>query len=217
MQLISLNVAQPQLVLRDGRRYSTAINKQPVIGPLDLDTNGLAGDRPADGAHHGGPDKAVCCYPHEHYPYFAARLGTDRLALPSFGENFTTSGLLENEVCIGDTFAVGQAVVQVTQPRDPCWKLAQKHHRRELVQWVLQSQFTGFYLRVLQPGQITAGDKLRLLQRPHPQATVASATIAMHAKPAAPQQIAKFRQLPELSAAWRGQFTERLAQIPFDG
>ena len=120
MHLISLNVGQPQLVLRGGRRYSTAINKQPVDGSLNLENTGLEGDRQADAANHGGSDKAVCCYPHEHYEYFASRLEVASLAIPSFGENFTTSGLLEDQVCIGDTFEVGDAVVQISQRRDPC-------------------------------------------------------------------------------------------------
>ncbi|MDH3719494.1 MAG: MOSC domain-containing protein [Planctomycetota bacterium] len=213
MHLISVNVGQPQLVLRDGRRYSTAINKQPVDGPLSLETTGLAGDRQADAANHGGSDKAVCCYPHEHYEYFAGKLAVDDLTIPSFGENFTTSGLLENDVCIGDTFEVGEAVVQISQPREPCWKLAQKHNNRELIRWVLQSQFTGFYVRVLQPGRVSAGDELRLVQRLHPDVTVASATIALHAKQPDREQVAHFSTLPELSSGWRQRFAERLESL----
>lgn len=135
MHLVSLNVGRPQIVLRDGRQYSTAINRHRATSRVALGPEGLDGDRVADRNVHGGPDKAVCCYSREHYPYFSELLGHE-LAVPAFGENFTTAGLLESEVCVGDTYRVGSAVVQITQPRQPCFKLANKHRQPQIIEWI---------------------------------------------------------------------------------
>src|ERR1051325_11063003 len=106
MRVVSLNIGRPQLRLKEGRPYSTAINRRPVDGPVELTATGFVDDRVSDSKNHGGPDKAVCCYPVEHYAYWRERLAAE-MPLPSFGENFTTEGLLEEDVCIGDTFDVG--------------------------------------------------------------------------------------------------------------
>ena len=111
MRIISLNIGRPQLHLRDGRPYSTAIDRRPVEGPLELTESGLVDDRVSDSKSHGGPDKALCCYPHEHYAAWRALLASP-LTVPSFGENLTTEGLLEDAICIGDTLAIGSAVLQ---------------------------------------------------------------------------------------------------------
>jgi MOSC domain-containing protein YiiM len=171
MRVISVNIARPSLVARNGRTYSTAINRRAVSGPVELTRDGLAGDRVADDRHHGGPDQAVCCYPHEHYPYWQERLSRP-LEPPAFGENLTTEGLLEAQVCIGDVLGTGSARVQVTQPRQPCWKLANKHAAPQLPAWINALGYTGFYLRVLEPGIVRAGDELTPIERPCPNLTV---------------------------------------------
>ncbi len=209
MHIVSLNVGRPQIVLRGGRQHSSAINRRSVDGAVELSPDGLAGDRVSDSSVHGGPDKAVCCYPHEHYAHWRERLAAE-LPVPSFGENLTTAGLLEDEVCIGDTFRIGGAIVQITQPRQPCWKLANKHAEPRLVAWVNESARTGFYFRVLQACTLQQGDAIELVDRPHPDLTVAA--IMRLRRSASPDLslAARLADLPELSAAWRQHFAKRL-------
>lgn len=182
MKVISLNVGRPQIVLHQGRQYSTSINRTPVDGPVALTARGFVGDRVADSERHGSPDQAVCCYPHEHYAPWADRLGRAPI-IPAVGENLTTTGLLEHQVCIGDTYRVGEALLQVSQPRGPCWKLANKHDAPQLVRWIEETGFSGFYFRVLEPAPIAAGDPIALVSRINPGRTVAGAGQAPRSAP----------------------------------
>jgi MOSC domain-containing protein YiiM len=209
LQLLSLNIGRPHILVRHGRQYSTAINRRPVTGPLLLALAGLEGDRVSDDRVHGGPDKAVCCYPTEHYPYFTERLGV-ALTVPAFGENFTTAGLLEVAVCIGDTFRIGGAIVQITQPRQPCAKLAMKHDTPDLIRWINDTALTGFYLRVLHPGQLAAGQPFTLLDRAPHAPTVAAATRALRSNPPDRDALEHLRAAPALSAAWQRAVQRRL-------
>ena len=122
-----------------------ASTNQPVAGPVSLKRLNLAGDGQGDLKNHGGEYQAVYCYPHEHYAYWATELARDDFAFGQFGENFTTQGLLENEVCIGDTFRIGEAIVQVTQPRVPCYKLADKLGIPGFDKTFLRANRSGFY------------------------------------------------------------------------
>lgn len=168
------------------------------------------GDRVSDQRAHGGADKALCCYPHEHYAYWSKRLGAE-LSVPSFGENLTTAGLLEEQVCIGDQFGIGSAVVQVSQPRQPCWKLASRHAQPRMIGWVNEQAFTGFYFRVLTAGSIAADHEIVLLERPCPELKVALATRLRLAATPDRQLLARLAALPVLSEAWRKQFSRMLA------
>lgn len=209
MRIVSLNIGRPTLQMRQGKPYSTAINRRAVEGPASLTATGFVDDRVADDRHHGGPDRAVCCYPSEHYRLWANRLGVP-FPTPSFGENFTTEGLLEEEICIGDTFRAGGAVVQVSQPRQPCWKLANKHRSPELPAWMIETGFTGFYVRTLTPGTVSPGDALELVERPHPGATIRLAvhTVLLNGDR---ENLEQLVSLPELSASWREQIGRKLA------
>ena len=126
MKLLSVNVSQPKPVEFDGQDYRTGIYKQAVKGRIWLGRLNLDGDGQADLDSHGGPNRALYCYPHENYAYWRKELQRDDFQYGQFGENLTTQGLLENEVCIGDIYEIGQAVIQLTQPRVPCYKLAKK-------------------------------------------------------------------------------------------
>ena len=210
MQLISVSVGQPQLTIRGGRQYSTAINKRPVDGAVPVDKQGLESDRSADSENHGGVDKAVCCFPSEHYAFFAEKLGVADLEIPAFGENFTTSGLLEHEICIGDRFRANDVVFQVSQPRQPCWKLANKHECKDLAGWVVESQYCGFYLRVLAAGEIMAGVPFEIVDRPHEGATVAAALAAMYASQPDMDMLQRFCGIEELTGSWREKFAKRM-------
>ncbi|ULO07873.1 MOSC domain-containing protein [Paenibacillus sp. 19GGS1-52] len=157
MEIISLNLGQPITVDYRGKPVETGIYKMPVKGPVQLCSNGFEGDGQADLVNHGGPDKAVCVYPIEHYSYWEKYLGK-KLEFSAFGENITTSGLLETEVNIGDIYEIGSTLLQVSQPRYPCFKLSQKHGPVDMPAQVLQTGYSGFYFRVLREGKISAGD-----------------------------------------------------------
>ena len=134
----------------------SGIFKEPVAGPVWLGATNLVGDAQADLKHHGGPERAVNVYSADHFPDWRARLDRPDLTNGAFGENFTVAGLDEETVCIGDIFAIGDVRVQVTQPREPCWKLARKWNVKDLVKQVEQLRRTGWYMRVLQEGYVEA-------------------------------------------------------------
>jgi len=165
MKIISLNVGLPRLVLRDGEPVSTGIFKEPIDGRVMMRTLNLDGDRQADLSVHGGPSKAVYVYPAEHYDFWTRELPEMDLPWGMFGENFTTTGLLETEINIGDKFRIGTAEVMVTQPRMPCYKLGLKFGRADIIKRFLQSERTGFYLAVLKEGEVGAGDEFEPLAR----------------------------------------------------
>ena len=164
MKLISVNVGLPRVVMSNGDPVSTGIFKEPVAGRLALRTLNLDGDRQADLSVHGGPSKAVYVYPSEHYAYWKQELPQMKLAWGMFGENFTTAGLFESELNIGDKFRVGSAVVMVTEPRMPCYKLGIKFGRSDIVKRFLASERTGFYFAVLQEGEVGVGDPIELIE-----------------------------------------------------
>ena len=136
------------------RAWTTGIFKTPVDGPVHLSSLGFTGDGQADLTVHGGPDKAVCVYSADHYPGWRHALGLDPFTFGAFGENLTIDGLDEQQVCIGDVWSVGDALVQVSQPRQPCWKLAMKWRRRTLTDEVVVSGRTGWYFRVQHEGLV---------------------------------------------------------------
>lgn len=167
----SVQVGLEQAMPWRGSEVHTAIVKAPVTGPVVVRRMGLDGDEQADSPVHGGPDKALCCYPREHGERWARLLGS---APPpgGFGENLTVAGLTEDQVRIGDVFDVGTARVQVSQPRAPCYKLAARWNAKELPALMAAEGISGWYLRVLREGAITAGDELRPVD-PAPGVTVA--------------------------------------------
>jgi len=173
MNLISLNVARPRLALYKGATINTAIFKLPVSGPVKLRTLNLDGDRQADLSVHGGPYKAVYAYPSEHYPFWRQELPGMDLPWGMFGENFTTEGLLESELHIGDRLQIGSAIVMVRQPRTPCYKLAAKFQHDDMLQRLLESGRSGFYFSVEREGTVTAGDRFEPLSREPQAATIA--------------------------------------------
>lgn len=158
MDLVSVNVGLPKSVQFKADSVRTGIFKQPVSGQVSLMQTNLEGDGQADLSAHGGLDKAVYAYPVEHYDYWRDVLQREIVEMGSFGENFTVRGMLETDICIGDVFRVGSAMVQVSQPRTPCFKLAIRLGHADLPRQFLQSMRSGFYLRVLCEGHISAGD-----------------------------------------------------------
>jgi MOSC domain-containing protein YiiM len=153
MKIISLNVGRPRLVVSNGQPVSTGIYKTGVEGRVMLRTLNLDGDRQADLNVHGGPTKAAYAYPVEHYDYWRAELPGTELPYGMFGENFTTAGLEESKVNIGDRFRIGVAEVTVTEPRMPCYKLGIKFGRTDIIRRFLASGRTGFYFSVQREGE----------------------------------------------------------------
>ncbi|MGD0761529.1 MAG: MOSC domain-containing protein [Candidatus Sulfotelmatobacter sp.] len=173
MKLISLNVARPRLVVYHGATINTGIFKQPVSGPVQLRTLNLDGDRQADLSVHGGPYKAVYAYPSEHYDYWRRELPDTDLPWGLFGENFTTTGLSEDELHIGDRLQIGSAVLMVRQPRMPCYKLAAKFQRDDMIERFLHSARSGFYFSVEQEGEVAAGNSFKFLSSDSDSITIA--------------------------------------------
>ena len=165
MKIISVNVGLPRLVLRNGEPVSTGIFKEPVAGRVMMRTLNLDGDRQSDLSVHGGPEKAVYVYPAEHYVFWKQELPDMSLPWGIFGENFTTEGMFEDEIHIGDRFRVGSAEVMVTQPRMPCYKLGIRFGRSDIIKRFLVSERTGFYLSVLKEGEVGAGDLFEQVEK----------------------------------------------------
>jgi MOSC domain-containing protein YiiM len=162
--VLAVSVGVRQTLPWRNRTVTTAIAKVPTAKAVEVGHTGLAGDEQGDRVHHGGPAKAVMVYPSEHYTAWGNDLG--RSEFPAFGENLTTAGLLERDVVLGTVYRIGTVTLQVTQPRQPCYKLAAFHDRRDMAVLTQQTGRTGFYLRVLQPGQLRAGDPIEVISRP---------------------------------------------------
>ncbi len=190
--------------------WRSGFGKQPRTGRVPLGSQGLEGDGQADLAHHGGPDKALCCYPAEHYAYWNEVLAPLRLTHGAFGENLTTEGMMEDDVCIGDVFhAPGGVLVQITQPRQPCWKLARRWRVRDLAAQAERTGRTGWYLRVLKPGHLTVGRALTLHERPHPEWPVSLANTIRHHRKDDIRAAAALAACPALSASWQRSLAAR--------
>lgn len=208
MHIVSVNLGTPQHLLYGGKEIYTAGLKTPVSQAM-LRFHNFEGDRQADLEHHGGPDKAVCVYSFDHYPYWEEWFG-HKMEPGAFSENLTLSGVRETEVCIGDTFRAGQAIVQISQPRRPCTKLAGKNGRRDLPGAIHKNGFSGFYVRVIQEGLVKAGDSFELIRR-HPAAvTVSFANEVVYKIRTDSDSIRRILAVPELSAAWRETLSQRL-------
>ena len=209
MKLISLNIARPRLALYKGASINTGIFKEPVSGRVALRTLNLDGDRQADLAVHGGPYKAVYAYPSEHYEYWRAELpGTD-LPWGMFGENFTTEGLGEN-VHVGDRFRIRSAILMVRQPRMPCYKLAAKFQREDIIERFLRSGRSGFYFSVEHEGEVGVGDSFDLISRNHDGITIAEMNRLFFREKYDRELLQKAVATATLPENWREYFLPRL-------
>jgi MOSC domain-containing protein YiiM len=210
MKLISVNVGLPREIVYKGRAITTGIFKAPVAGSVRARRLNLDGDRQADLTVHGGAEKAVYVYPSEHYAYWRDELPDIQLDRAMFGENFTSTGLLENEVHIGDRFRIGAASFQVTQPRMPCYKLAAKFQRDDILKRFLKSLRTGFYFSVVEEGEVAAGDAIELVSRDAAGITVTDITKLYIGKGKDQDLLRRAVQVEALPASWREYFLDRL-------
>jgi len=215
MKIESIQVGTPTDYFQN---QQSSINKQPIDGPIYVGVDNLAGDKQADLAVHGGRDKAVYVYPKEHYSYWQQSTGllrTPRLKLPknphgSFGENLTLSGLIEDTVYIGDVFACGEVVLQVTQPREPCWKLAFKFKQKKLPMWMITSGRTGWYMRVLQEGTIESGMTITQVEQGCQDWSVLTCNQLYHGRTVNPDKLKLLVDCAALSQSWHNSFERRL-------
>lgn len=212
MKIVSLNIGLPREVTWHGRIVTTGIFKSPVAGRVMMRKLNLDGDAQADLTVHGGEHKAVYCYPLEHYAYWKNELPGRDLPMGIFGENFTTEGLREDQVHLGDRFSVGSAEMIVTQPRLPCYKLGVRFGADDMVKRFLASARTGFYVAVTREGEVGAGDDIRLLSRDANGVPVSEITRLYVAKRFAPEDLGSLRRAMKVDAlpeSWKGYFRER--------
>lgn len=193
------------------RPWTTALFKEPVVGPVWVGAINLAGDRQADMVRHGGPDRAVLSYCAEHYHLWRDELGRPELAYGDFGENLTITGMSETNVCIGDVYEIGDAIIQMSEPRNPCWKLARRFKLKDMAVRVQRADRSGWYSRVLREGTVEAGAAVRLLERPHPEWTVVRCLNARHRQKDDLAEAAALAELPELGESWRDIMSKRVA------
>lgn len=215
MRIVSVNIGLPREITWHGRSVTTGIFKQPVTGRVALRTLNLDGDRQADLTVHGGEHKAVYCYPVAHYDYWKTELPDRQLPMGMFGENFTTDGLLEDSVHIGDRFAVGSAEVMITQPRLPCYKLGVRFQSDDMVKRFLASGRTGFYLAVTREGDVEAGDDIKVISR-EPSAIPVSKITQLYIAKRYGDDVALVNRALEVAAlpeSWKEYFRERLQVV----
>ncbi|UOQ55139.1 MOSC domain-containing protein [Hymenobacter cellulosivorans] len=210
MNVVSVNVGQPRAVQWKGRTIETGIFKAPVASPVAVLADRLVGDEQVDRRVHGGPDKAVYAYDLDHYAFWEAQLPTTALTPGIFGENLTTSGLPDHAVCLGDTFAVGTAVLVALQPRLPCVKLGLRFNDEHFVKQFQAARRSGIYFGVRQPGQLQAGDALMLVERTAPGLTIQAITDQFYRPDKQADQLAALLAQPLLPAFFRESFQRML-------
>jgi MOSC domain-containing protein YiiM len=212
-KILSVNVSLPKEIDFEGQKVTTGIFKEPVEGRVMLRTLNLDGDKQADLTVHGGPDKAVYAYPIEHYEFWRKVFPNMEMPNGMFGENFTIEGLMENEVTIGDIFQIGSSKVVATQPRMPCYKLGVKFGRMDVLKKFLASGRSGIYFKVLEEGEVGAGDPIVQITKDPNRITI-SDIVRLYASDREDikmmQRAVKVEALPE---GWKDYFLEQIRRV----
>ena len=209
MKVVSVNVGLPREVVWKGVSVQTAIFKQPVAGAVAIREMNLADDQQADLTVHGGSEKAVYAYPAEHYEHWQKQLSDVSLSWGAFGENLTTAGLWEDKLCIGDLLRVGSAVLQITQPRMPCYKLQLRFNRDDMIKRFLVSGRSGFYFSVIERGDVAAGSKVEILDRDPDGVTVSDIVRLYLGATRDPELLQRATNVASLPQNWRTQLLLR--------
>ncbi len=207
MRVLSINVGSPKEVQLGRTTVMTSIFKSPVEGRVELRRHNFAGDRQSDLTVHGGPYKAVYCYPGEHYTHWSEQLPGMQLPYGMFGENLTAEGLIEERVRIGDQFRVGSAVLHVTQPRMPCFKLAVRFGRSDMVKRFWLSGRSGFYFSVVEEGDVAAGDAIELAAAGPEEISVADVVRLYRGDEQSPELLERALRAP-LFGSWKHDLRE---------
>jgi MOSC domain-containing protein YiiM len=215
MKVLSVNVGLPRRVLFNGQTVTTGIFKDPVNRPVMVRKLNLDGDRQADLTVHGGVDKAVYSYPKEHYYYWSNQFSNLDFVWGMFGENFTTEGLMENNVNIGDHFQIGYAKLVATQPRMPCYKLGVKFGTMEIIRRFLSSGRSGIYFKVLEEGKVQPGDEIKIVKRDEDKVTIKDIVSLYNSNDMehnikTMKRAIKVKALPE---GWRYDFQQNIEQF----
>lgn len=217
MTLEGLYIGTPRELAGVRGPWTSSFGRRPVPGRIAVAPGGIVGDGVSDEVHHGGPDRVLLAYAAAHYPAWRADVADHAFVAPAFGENLLVAGADEDSVCIGDVWQVGGARLQVSMPRWPCGKIALYNGVPDLLGRVMTTGRFGWLLRVLEEGQLGAGDAIELLERPHPDWPVARAfRVFRDLKSPSPERAADARALADLAglaAAWRGHIAERLASL----
>lgn len=194
------------------RQVLSGISKQPLTKPLFLSFEGLTGDEQGDRRHHGGPDKALHHYALDHYPTWRSELGSNPALehAGAFGENIATFGLAESDVAIGDVFRLGEAIVEVSQGRQPCWKLNLRFSVPDMARRVQLTGRTGWYYRVLEPGMVSPRETLIRIERRSPQWTVRRVWEIFYVRTLEGTELSSLSELPHLAESWRRHALRRL-------
>lgn len=191
------------------RPWKSAIFKEPIKGKIWLTETGLAKDEIGDPKAHGGPEKALFAYPSKHYPYWRDELHID-IDIGAMGENLVLEDADEAAVCIGDKYEVGEAVIQVSQPRRPCWKPARRFRVMDFALRIQHSGRTGWYFRVIKEGYIESNSHMKLLERPHPEWSIATANEVMYERKEDLEAAAALYACQALAPNWKRSLGKRL-------
>jgi MOSC domain-containing protein YiiM len=209
VQVVSVNVGLPREAIWKGMTVQTGIFKDPVDGPVKIRKLNLAGDQQADLTVHGGAEKAVYAYPAEHYEYWRKKLPEVPFSWGKFGENLTTEGLAEDSLCIGDRLRVGSAILMVTQPRMPCYKLALQFDRDDMIKSFLTSQRSGFYFSVIEEGEVQAGSNVEIVSR-DPQRVAVVDIVRLYLRQADPEILHSAMNVSALPQHWKAELAVRV-------
>jgi MOSC domain-containing protein YiiM len=210
MKLISANVGLPREVTVGEKTVRTSIWKNPVQGRVHVSKLNLDGDQQSDLSVHGGVDKAVYLYPVEHYSYWRTQLRGVDLPWGAFGENFSTEGILEDQIKVGDCLRIGSVEFVVTQPRMPCFKLGIRFNRRDMVKRFLESKRTGFYLAVLREGEVGEGDEINFIEKQETGVTITE-IVSLYSTDSHNQELLRrATEVPALPQSWKDYFRKRL-------
>ena len=210
MKLISVNVGLPREITLGGKTIRTSIWKYPVEGRVHVSTMNLDGDQQSDLSVHGGVDKAVYLYPSEHYSYWRTQLPDVELPWGAFGENFTSEGILEDALKIGDRIRVGSTEFVVTQPRMPCFKLGIRFNRRDMVNRFFESKRSGLYLAVIREGEVENGDAIEFTEKQETGVTITDIVNLYTLDSGNQELLRRATELPALPQSWKDYFRKRL-------
>jgi len=211
MRIISVNVGLPAIKTYGDKQIITGGYKQPVASAM-LRFRGFEGDGQADLVNHGTPDQAALIYAAEHYPGWEKKLGC-QLSPGAFSENLTVAGAFESAICVGDIYRIGATLVQATQPRRPCYKLAYKLGEPHLVDWVIDARQGGIYVRVLEEGQVASGATLDLITQHPDRISIATINDIIYDRVYDRALIQHLATLPEYSVAGREQMARKLERL----